>query len=105
LARAVQLLEGDDTAVDGVTEGTCLGPGLGHADQGRGEETLDVAGVGVADAFQVASLDFDYSLHDAAVAVLFGWLREDLRLDRLQSFVVCHAEKLGVGDSILAVAW
>ena len=44
---AVQLLEGDDADIDGVTEGAGLGPGLGHADQVRCEEALDGRGVRV----------------------------------------------------------
>jgi hypothetical protein len=51
-AHAVQLLEGDDADIDGVTEGASLGPGFGHADQVRDEELIDVLGTGVADGFE-----------------------------------------------------
>src|SRR5438105_1319242 len=47
-ADAIQLLEGDDTDIDGVTEGAGLGPGFGHTDQMRDEELIDVLGTGIA---------------------------------------------------------
>src|SRR6185436_6060060 len=49
---AAQLLEGDDADVDGVTEGAGLRPGLGHADQVRGKELIDVLGTSIADSFE-----------------------------------------------------
>ena len=46
---AVEVLEGDDAAVDGITGGAGLGPSVGHADQVRSEEVFDVTSVGTAD--------------------------------------------------------
>ena len=56
-----QLLEGYDAAVDGITEGAGLGPGLGHADQVRNDEAVDVLGAEgrprhTAQCFQVDAL-------------------------------------------------
>jgi hypothetical protein len=74
--HAVQLLGGEDDAVDGVTEGASLGTGLGHADQVRDEEVVDAAGVGVVNPIKAPFLDLDRRLDDATQPVLsLGWAR------------------------------
>jgi hypothetical protein len=85
--------------------GACLGAGLGHADQVRSEEGLDIAGIGIAEAFEVTLFQLRARLHDCAVAVLFRGLSQDLSLDGLQALLVGATEKIGVGDCVLAVSW
>src|ERR1051326_8273680 len=93
--------EGDHPDIDGVTEGAGLGPGLRHADQVREEETLDVAGVGITEAFVVASIALDGRLHDAVAAVLFRRLEQELGGDGLQAFFVGELQELSVSDRFL----
>src|SRR5207248_1415640 len=85
LAHVVQLLEGDDAAVDGVTEGAGLGPGLGHTDQVRSEEVIDVLWRGVTDGLEQALRCFHFGLDDGEAAVLLRGNLEDRGPDPCES--------------------
>ena len=66
----------------------------------RGEEVVDIAGVGIAETFEVPALGLDRGLHDREASVVLTRLEHQLGGDELQALVVRELQQLGVGDGL-----
>src|SRR5215212_867146 len=104
LFLAAELLESGDADVDGIPQGTRLGPRLRHPDQVRSNGPVDVLRRGVPDARELALLRPDDGFDDGDLTVLLARNLQELRLDAPEPPVVRLLQKPRIEHEPLALA-